>query len=104
MPQQQNTLSPSLFAVLLQQAAQGTVKAANLVANVQANLPISFREHSAMFVKDKPGAYEVVLYQNGQEIGRTACSSPVEAKLEVLDYLIRMAREAQAPVPPPPQN
>lgn len=92
MPQA-NTLSPSLFAVLVEQAAQGHVSTASLVANVQANIPFGFRHVSASFSKDAPGRYTVTLYRDAQEVGNKQASSPVEAKLLVLDYLIAQARE-----------
>lgn len=92
---QQTQISPTLMSVLLVQLAQGAVRPANLVSNVQNNLPVSWGQHSALFSKDGPGKFIVRFFKNGDEIGFEKASSPVEAKLMVLDYITKQIQEEQ---------
>jgi hypothetical protein len=94
MPQAQNILAPSLFAVLLEQVAQGHVRPASLVANVQNNIPVSYREHSAQMTKEAPGRFHVQFFKDAQPVGQEQASTPVEAKLLVLDYLVSQVRKS----------
>lgn len=77
-------LSPALFSVLLDQVAQGKVRPANLVGNVFANVKMTHNNKTASFVKEAPGRYTVHL-GDAQE----PASSPVEAKLLIIDYLAK---------------
>lgn len=88
------TLSPSLFGVLIEQAAQGHVKPANLVNNVQANVALSYKDRSANFIKTRPGFYKVSFMLDNEPYEEHEASSPVECKLMVLDYLIEGAKSA----------
>lgn len=92
---QTNTLSPSLFALLLEQAAEGKVRPANLISNVQNGQPVTWQHHSAAFTKDAPGRFTVTFYRDAQAVGTEFASTPVEAKLMVLDYVISQVKQAQ---------
>lgn len=83
---QSNALSPSLFSVLLDQVQQGKVRPANLVGNILANVKHTHNGKTASFSKTSPGRYVVAL-GDAQE----AASSPVEAKLMIIDYLSKPA-------------
>lgn len=93
MATQVPSLSPALLSVLIEQAAQGNVKSHALIGVVDANTPLTYKDHSAVFTKTRPGEYIITMHQNGNEIGKSFVNSPVEAKLEVLDFVISMAKE-----------
>lgn len=90
-----NILSPSLFAVLINQAADGNLRPASLIANVQAGMPITYQSVKAEFEKESPGNYIVRMYKDNNQIGEEPASTPVEAKMMVLDYLIAHAQQKQ---------
>lgn len=85
----QNTLSPSLFAVLLEGAADGSVRVANLVGQVQSDQPVSWKHVSASFHKNAPGDFTVSYFRDGQQVSQEAAVAPLEAKLMVLDHVIQ---------------
>lgn len=89
---QSANLSPALFSLLLEQAAKGAVRPANLVANVTALQVCKYGEHSAFFEKLAPREYLVHFSTGDNEVSSTTASTPVEAKLEVLGYLINKAK------------
>lgn len=88
------TLPPSLMAVLVEQVAAGRLKQASVVSNINADIPVTYQQASARFVKDSPGSYSVFFYRDAQEVGHEKAASPVEAKLLVLDYVVSAAKEA----------
>lgn len=88
---QLSTLSPSLFSTLVEQVKLGHLRPANLVANVQAGITYSYHDNSARFDKDSPGHYSVAFKTSGNQVAKEDASSPVEAKLMVLDWLTKAA-------------
>lgn len=85
-------LSPALFTLLIEQAAKGAVRPANLVANITAMQVAKYGEHSSYFEKLAPRSYLVHFKTGDTEVGETQAATPVEAKLEVLGYLIAKAK------------
>ena len=95
MPQGQSNLSPSLFGVLLEQIADGNLRPASLINQVQNDMPISYDNMAARFTKERPGVFNISFYKDGNEVGTETASSPVEAKLIVLDYAVQAVRKAR---------
>jgi hypothetical protein len=60
---------------------------------IQTNTPYTFKERKAQFRKDAPGRFTVELFKEGAQTASDEASSPVEAKLLVLDWLIQGAKE-----------
>lgn len=85
---QSANLSPALFTLLIEQAAAGAVRPANLIGNITAMSVAKYGDHSAYFEKLAPRQYVVHLKDGDNEVGTSEASTPVEAKLEVLGYLI----------------
>jgi hypothetical protein len=96
MPQANNTLSPSVFAALLRSVAEGSLRAASLMANVQNDIPISFKRHSAKFTKQAPGSFRITFYEDAHEVGSEMASTPAEAKMLVLEYLVSKVQQDKA--------
>jgi hypothetical protein len=83
----QNTLSPAIWNTLVRALARGEITQASLVSQVQNNDLITAGPVSAKFEKQGTGAFLVSLYMDGNQQGQTGATSPVEAKLYVLEWL-----------------
>lgn len=59
------SLSPALFNVLIANAANGSVRPANLVSNIQTNTPYTFKDRKAQFRKEAPGRFTVEMFKEG---------------------------------------
>lgn len=91
MATNQNTLSPALLSVLFELAAEGRVQKANLIGQVQQDVPLMYKDSSVKFIKHAPGNFTVHMIEAGTEVATAQVSSPVEAKLVTLDYIIAKA-------------
>lgn len=89
------SLSPSLFSMLIEQAAQGAVKPSALMNNVQANTEYKVGDVSAKFVKVGPGHFNVTV-TNGDGVAHDERAiTAIESKLMVLDALIDSRKQAK---------
>lgn len=74
----------------LQAVAAGNLSSATVLSMIQANTPYTLGDHAARFQKVKPGEYKVTL--DGED---HQAVSAVEAKLVVVEHLIKHLKEPQ---------
>lgn len=93
MPSQAQVLSPSIMATLIRSIASEQLHPASVLANVHAKLPVGFGNVSAEFEKLAPGRYQVTFYKGTEPTEKKEANTPVEAKLLVLDHLVKEAKK-----------
>jgi hypothetical protein len=94
MAQSQATLSPAMFTIAIEAAAKGQLSQASLVSNVQTGIPLVYGDDGASFTKEGPGKFTIHYFQAGNETSTKPASTPVEAKLLVLDHVIGKAKKS----------
>jgi hypothetical protein len=92
--------------VLIKQVAAGELAMSHLVSLVRPGEPIQYGPHWARYTKVQSGKFEVLFGDAGSDTPTSTetVSTPVEAKLMVLEHLIALARETkpeEEPKPPP---
>lgn len=80
-------------SILIQAAARGDLKPSNLLNLAQANVPMVYNANSARFTKVKPGEYQVKTFKGEQETGAFSVTTPVEAKLMVIESVVDAAKQ-----------
>ncbi len=102
----------TLFELIIQQAAQGTVKPHQLIASIKAGELHTAGNRGARFTKTRPGVFRLELFEEDmtKPADTTEASSPVEAKLSVIDWLIEGFMASEEPdddegpaIPPAPR-
>lgn len=88
-------LNPSLLTVLLESVATGNIRAANIMPSINANQVYAYGDTAVRFLKEGSGHYRVDHYKGDttEVVMKETATSPAEAKLLVIDALVRAAVE-----------
>lgn len=87
---QVNAVNASIMSLLVEQVAQGKLRAASIVSQVQPGVSLRVGDWSVSFKKVKPGDFTVSTYQGdeGTPVTQERASTPVEAKLMAIDMAV----------------
>jgi len=85
----------NIMQTLIRAVARGELPAARVVTQLQTKTEYSYGNRTAQFVKQGPGNFEVVFSEDGKIQPQQQATSPIEAKLMVLEYLQKAAETSE---------
>lgn len=86
----------SLMSVILEQAAEGKVRPAQMVNSIRNNERLDYGPYGVSFVKVRPGVFKVQHFEENEMVREEEASTPVEAKLLVIDAGIEAVKRVRA--------